>query len=171
MNFLSKTLFTIAFSFAIPVLASEVLHKFMVRGWPDEHLFKKVIGEYLDRAQAGGREVRAFGEIVDLLMADDELAATIRVEQLWTECCEERKLTLLCAYSRKRLPEDSRAAEAICDEHDWMLDGHRRVDPTLPPLFAQTLLPRGPKSAAGWSIAGTQHSETGTRWMLRPLVR
>jgi hypothetical protein len=195
----------------IPVVANEVLHKIMVGGWPDEQLFKKVIGAFLDRAQAGGREVRAFGEIVEPLMANGELAATVRVEQLWNECCQERKLTLLCAYSRSRLAEDSSGTvEAICEEHDWMLNGYAGAEPMPTPLssgyfdylhrlgvgFEEALafdlardaaranfilapastatlvglfLPQGSKSAAGWSIAGTHHSETGTRWMLRPL--
>jgi hypothetical protein len=179
----------------IPVIANEALNKFMVDGWPDENLFKKVIGELLDRAQAGGRQVRAFSEMVGLLLATGESAATVRVEQVWNECCRERELTLFCAYSSACFPGRSAGAlEAVCEEHDWILDGHARADPTPPALSAGHFdywqrfgmafdeaiafdisrvaevrpLSHGAKSAAAWSIPGTGHSDTGTRWVLRP---
>ena len=150
----------------IPVVANEVLGKFMVDGWPDERMFKSVVGEFLDRAQDGGREVRVFGEIVGLLMANGETEATMRVEQLWNEICRERKLTLFCAYPRACFPTDSSGTlERICNQHGWILDvpaaDPRRSASDEPPHL------HGAKSAAAWSIPGTRHSETGTRWILR----
>jgi hypothetical protein len=187
----------------IPVVANEVVQRIMVAGLPDEKLFRQVIGGYLDRAQACGRDVRAFGEIVGLLMANGQVEATARLEQLWNECCRERQLTLLCAYPRTCLPVLSPGAlDAVCDAHDWMLDGHAGEATSMEPspgnaaywlrygvgfneaiafdlardaAFATALstpplaFPHGSRSATAWSIPGTHHSETGTRWSLRPL--
>jgi hypothetical protein len=48
------------------------------RQWPDDQLFVKFVGELIARAQNGGRRVRAFGELVALLWARGDVAATHR---------------------------------------------------------------------------------------------
>ena len=213
----------------IPVLASEALSKFMVDGWPDERVFRDVIGEVLDRAQGDGRNVRVFGEVAGLLMQQGELEATVRVEQLWNRLCRERKLTLFCAYPRACFPPAPLdALEAVCSQHSWMLDAHSRTSTSIPGSLAKPLpyrpetedigddetarfdygrrldskrdeaiafdimrdqaianamldgiglaadvmelpLALGAESATAWSIPGTVHSNTGTRWVLSPV--
>lgn len=46
----------------IPLDAEETLSKFMVKGWPDDTLFSRLVNELLVRARGNGRRVRAFGE-------------------------------------------------------------------------------------------------------------
>ena len=119
----------------IPVVANEALGTLMVDGWPDAQIFKTLVGACLDRAQAGGREVRAFGEMAAVLVGRAEVDAAVRLEQLWNECCRERKLTLFCAYSSTCFPVNSSGAlKAVCHEHDWFLDGHNALKPASMPI-------------------------------------
>ena len=67
----------------ITALAEEALAKFMVNDWPDDQLFFNFVAELIARAQNGGRRVRAFGELVALLWAKHQVAATVRLEFLW----------------------------------------------------------------------------------------
>jgi hypothetical protein len=82
----------------IAVDAVETLSAFMVDGWPDETLFASHIGGILARARKDGRHVRAFGEMVANLWADNNYDATVRLEYLWQELCAAEGFSLLCAY-------------------------------------------------------------------------
>jgi signal transduction histidine kinase/ActR/RegA family two-component response regulator len=74
--------------------AHETLAKISIGSAPDAALFERVVGEHVPRS---GR-TRAYGEIVDLLWKDGNLAAALRLEELWNQLLTERPLTLLCAY-------------------------------------------------------------------------
>ena len=80
--------------------ARATLEGFMVKGWPVAERFRAAVRPHVRRARAAGGPVRAFGEMVGLLMANGQKDATIRLEQLWNEVCRERGLPLFCAYSR-----------------------------------------------------------------------
>ena len=102
--------------------AEETLAKFVVQGWPDEELFRAVISEVLDRARSGGRQVRAFGEMVALLWARGDKAGTVRLEHLWHEFTHEQEFPLFCAYPRIGFAQDpSTAVREICDVHTKMI--------------------------------------------------
>jgi hypothetical protein len=79
--------------------AEEVLARFMVDGSPDEARFQAVIAELLADARASRRfrEVRVFGEMVNLLWRPNLPAAT-RLEQLWNDTVDEHSISLFCAY-------------------------------------------------------------------------
>jgi hypothetical protein len=103
-----------------------------------------------------------------LMMEQGEFQATLRVEQLWNEVCRERDVTLFCACSSACLPADSPAVlQDLYAAHDWILDGHAAA-PVGRLASSQPFPSRGSKSAKAWSIPGTHHSATGTRWVLRP---
>src|ERR1043165_8059574 len=44
----------------IALVTEEVLEKFMVRDWPDDELFRKVVSDLITRARKSGHKVRAF---------------------------------------------------------------------------------------------------------------
>ena len=98
--------------------ARATLAQFMVDGWPDEDRFKTLLGPLLAHARGAGRPVRAFGEMVALLCADDNLVAALHLEKVWNQVCAEESLWLFCAYPSQCLagaaPEQ--LAE-ICAEH------------------------------------------------------
>ena len=80
--------------------ADETLSRFIVKGWPDDDKFRSTIDEILTLARKGNRRVRAFGEMVALLWERGDNAATIRLEHLWHELCQEKEFSLFCAYPR-----------------------------------------------------------------------
>lgn len=102
--------------------AEGMLERFMVNGMPDEKLFQGTVGELVARVRGEGRPVRAFGEMVALLWARGDEAATIRLESLWQDLCQAESFFLLCAYPRAgfigTLPE---ALRAICAAHSKVI--------------------------------------------------
>jgi hypothetical protein len=104
----------------IPVDAEEALSKFMVDGRPDEALFQKVIGDLF--ACAGGRRVRAFGEMVVLLWNQGNNHATVGLENLWNQYLEREAFCLFCAYPRSSFTQDAHTAIGeICRHHSRII--------------------------------------------------
>jgi hypothetical protein len=79
--------------------AEETLARFMAGDRPDPERFETVIGALLDRASAGGRAVRVFGEMVAVLWAQGNVGAALELEALWNELARSRPFRLFCAYS------------------------------------------------------------------------
>jgi hypothetical protein len=102
--------------------AKETLSKFMINGWPDDGLFRSVVADILDRATQDGRKVRAFGEMVALLWAEGYCAATVRLEHLWQQLCEDKTFTLFCAYPKAGFTEDPiDSISRVCATHSKVL--------------------------------------------------
>ncbi|MEO8343769.1 MAG: MEDS domain-containing protein [Gallionella sp.] len=102
----------------MPFDAEEILSRFMRNGWPDDELFRNVVISLLSRAKAGGRQVRAFGEMVAILWAQGNNGATVRLEHLWHRLCQEEMFSLFCAYPRTGFTQNaSISIKEICDAH------------------------------------------------------
>ncbi len=98
--------------------AQETLSKFMFNGWPDEVSFASVISTILLQAKAGGRRVRAFGEMVALLWAQGNSGATVKLEHLWHNLCHDKSFSLFCAYPKAGFTQEAAASiKEICDAH------------------------------------------------------
>lgn len=82
----------------IPLDAKETLAKFMVNGWPEEHLFMHEVEKQVSRAKHNNPRVRAFGEMVALLWKQGLHDATVELERLWNKYCATQELCLFCAY-------------------------------------------------------------------------
>jgi len=80
--------------------AEQTLAQFMVGGQPDEGLFTHTISDILERAGAGGRSVRAFGEMVALMWANGHCSAALKLEQFWDTLCRNKSFHLFCAYPK-----------------------------------------------------------------------
>jgi hypothetical protein len=79
--------------------AASCLAEVLIAGMPDRERFHAVIGGAIEAARrAGSGRLRVFGELVDLLRRTD-LAATIRLEELWNELLATQGISLLCGYS------------------------------------------------------------------------
>jgi hypothetical protein len=98
---------------------------FMLNGWPDDYLFEQIVTTLIARAgKGGGRRVRAFGEMVAMLWSQGNAGATVRLEHLWNRMCEQRGLSLLCAYPEIGFTRDADAAlREICAAHSKVLAG------------------------------------------------
>ena len=89
----------------IPMVAEEALGKFMVDRWPDDDRFESFVTDLILRARVNDRRVRAFGEMVALLWARGDAAATVRLEHLWEQICERQDFSLFCAYPKAGFTE------------------------------------------------------------------
>ena len=65
----------------------------------------------LTRGRAGGRRVRAFGEMVAVMWARGEQGATVRLEHLWHRLCQSEAFSLFCAYPRIGFTQDAEAGD------------------------------------------------------------
>jgi len=78
--------------------AEATLSAFMVDGWPDEVRFSSLIRQLLARARSSGHRVRAYGEMVAVLLERGQQAAMLRLEQLWHSVVQRENVPLLCTY-------------------------------------------------------------------------
>ncbi|MGC2478011.1 MAG: MEDS domain-containing protein [Candidatus Sulfotelmatobacter sp.] len=106
----------------IALLADKALDRFMVKQWPDDMLFANFVTELITRARANGRRVRAFGEMVALLWARGDVAATVRLEYLWNRLFKTEDFSLFCAYPKAGFTKDpSHSMREICDAHSKII--------------------------------------------------
>ncbi|HET7530978.1 MAG TPA: MEDS domain-containing protein [Mycobacteriales bacterium] len=94
--------------------ATATLSRFMVRDLPDPQLFDEVVGGIVRDAAAGGRHVRAFGEMVTVLWEAGNVAAAMAVEELWNDLQAAVPMSLFCAYPLPGKP-DAAARAALAD--------------------------------------------------------
>ena len=102
----------------IALSAQDTLDQFMVRGAPDVDRFRRTIKAVIERARRGGRPVRAFGEMVALLWARGNRAATVQLELYWNDLLRTERFPLFCAYPRVGFTQEiSSAIHAVCEAH------------------------------------------------------
>jgi hypothetical protein len=108
----------------IPLLAQETLARFMDDdGRPDDTRFADIARELHVRARAGGRKVRFFGEMVDVLWSQGNIAGAIQLENLWDRFIHAHGVPLFCAYSRRNFGDDRKALQGIHAMHSVVLPG------------------------------------------------
>lgn len=98
------------------------LASFMLQNWPDDQRFSQFVDNLIRRATVNDRRVRVFGEMVALLWARGQSAATVRLEHLWQQVCNSKSLSLFCAYPRAGVTKDpTDSFAAICAAHTLVL--------------------------------------------------
>ena len=112
--------------------AKQTLDAFMIDGVPQPQLFFATLNAVLDRA--GGRMVRAFGEMVALLWAEDNVTGALELEQLWNELGTSRQFSLLCAYPVDAFSDPVFAVpfRQVCATHSRVLPAESQGSVTLP---------------------------------------
>jgi hypothetical protein len=90
----------------IAMVAEDALSMFMVSQWPDDQRFENLVFDLINRARVTGRRVRAFGELVAILWARGDVAATVRLEFLWHQMCRSQEFSLFCAYPKAGFTQD-----------------------------------------------------------------
>ncbi|MCO5165618.1 MAG: response regulator [Planctomycetes bacterium] len=78
----------------------------------------------LDALGAGG-PVRAYGELVDLLLERGDPDGAVRLEAAWTEALAARPVTLRCGYALHRFSGEPGATtfDEVCDAHSDVVLG------------------------------------------------
>ncbi|MCE3225491.1 MAG: hypothetical protein K0S32_42 [Bacteroidetes bacterium] len=108
----------------IALNAHETLAKFMKEGWPNDILFVECVGKLIDKGRRNNRKVRAFGEMVAILWEQGNKAATVRLENLWTQFCGSEGFSLFCAYPKTGFTQDAATSiQHICETHSKIISG------------------------------------------------
>ena len=105
-----------------PMDAYTTLSKFIVQEWPDEKLFMEFATALLKKVRGYNRKIRAFGEMVAVLMETGNKEATIELERLWNKFCEMELFCLYCAYPTNCFGTDQpESFQHICSSHTKVL--------------------------------------------------
>jgi signal transduction histidine kinase len=96
--------------------AAETLSRFLVDGEPEPALFSAAVGSQVASAAEKGTGVRIFGEMVALLWEDGNVAAALRLEELWNDLAERLPFALLCGYRMTEL-SDPAGFKKVCSLH------------------------------------------------------
>ena len=94
--------------------AVRLLHTLLVGGVPDAARFEATVGSLVRRLTASGRAVRIYGEMVDVLAAEDDLTEARQLEELWNRLADSETFALFCGYSALHFG-NSRSAAALRD--------------------------------------------------------
>jgi hypothetical protein len=107
--------------------AQNTLSRFMIGGLPDWNLFEGVVAAAMRQVRPAhaGAGLRAYGEMVGILWRSRQLAAAIRLEQLWNKVLEQSSFSLYCAYAI-----DIFGKEFQVGELDGILCTHSHLVPT-----------------------------------------
>jgi hypothetical protein len=101
--------------------AEEVLPTLMEDGFPSPERFEDRVGGLIDgiAARHPGKRIRAFGEMVDVLVKRGDTDAAIALEELWNALSRTRDFALLCAYEIDLFDHGVQAGAlpAICRTH------------------------------------------------------
>ena len=118
--------------------AAETLSSLMRDGRPDTDQFASVAGAVIERAQAAGRPVRVFGEMVGLLWDQGNVAAAIELESLWNDLSRHHTFALFCAYAMSSLETsaDLSAVRGMCDCHSSVSPLPEVAPALAEPMFA-----------------------------------
>jgi PAS domain S-box-containing protein len=104
--------------------ARALLGTFMRGGAPDPDAFEQLASGILDSVTRsnGGRPVRLYGEMVDVLCRDGSPEAAVEVERLWGRLGRRRPFRLFCGYLMDSFTKvDERVFASICAEHTDVL--------------------------------------------------
>jgi anti-sigma regulatory factor (Ser/Thr protein kinase) len=78
--------------------AATTLESFLVDGAPDARLLTDGVGAAIKELGAGGRAVRAAGEMVAVLWGEGNLTGALALETVWNELADSMGFGLLCPY-------------------------------------------------------------------------
>ena len=84
--------------------------------------FVDVVGDWY--TSNPGLSMRAYGEMVDLLYRDGDIAGALQLEELWTDLAAVHKFPMLCAYAVNSFfkePRGSSRFSDVCRHHTHVI--------------------------------------------------
>ena len=106
--------------------AEDTLGTFMISGHPDAELFEAHVGSILEQVLRGRKHanVRAYGEMVDVLWKQGLAKAAIELEILWNKLALKHSFSLLCGYSMGNFFKQAEQFNEVCRQHSHILEPH-----------------------------------------------
>jgi hypothetical protein len=154
--------------------AHDALASFMVDGYPNEDLFLASVGSTLREVQAaaGGRRLRAYGEMVGILWERRQFPSAIRLEQLWNGLQTPCSFDLYCAYPIDIFDRQFSigVVGGLLCTHSTMIgaDRNAELDRALGRAIDEVVKKDGlrvPRGAGGRERAGLPHAENTILWV------
>ncbi|WP_426755740.1 ATP-binding protein [Myxococcus sp. Y35] len=115
--------------------ARETLARFMMDGRLDWEAFREVVGTLIERSLAvarPGAQVRAYGEMVDVLCQDGKPDAAVELESMWNDLAVLYPMSLLCTYAIGHFGQaaHSRPFQDVCKAHARVIptESYMRLD-------------------------------------------
>ncbi len=98
--------------------AADVLHHITRNGEPDPVLFQRTVKPLL-QSLAGPGTLRIYGEVVELLAEEEDLAGALALEEMWNDLAGELRFTLMCGYSSAHFAQSHtmRWLRKVCETH------------------------------------------------------
>jgi hypothetical protein len=110
--------------------AEDTMSRFLIDGVPNRDKFFEVANSAIQRASRGrkDRQVRAYGEMVDILWRQGRDIAAIQLEMLWNQLGRLFGFSLLCGYAMGNFYKDASVQE-VCRQHTHTVsaDGTARI--------------------------------------------
>ena len=103
--------------------AEETLGKFMLGDLPQWQSFHALVGSLIAEMRLQYPQVRAYGEIVDVLWQRSERDAAMRLEEFWNDLAKLQTFSLLCAYYMDNLDASAYLGplECVCKVHTHLI--------------------------------------------------
>src|SRR5262245_19981544 len=146
--------------------AEDVLQDLHSNGISSERL-TAVFDATLASAGEGGRIVRVFGEVVNLLWAEGNVQGAIQLERLWTELQKLRPCLVFCAYPISSLGKQSLVTPLteVCAAHSLVIpsESYTALNDSDERLRAVALLQQRARALEAEIV---EHSKTEERLQL-----
>jgi hypothetical protein len=99
--------------------AAATLESVLEEGRPSPDRFEAVVGGAIDEISLRfpGRQLRVFGEMVDLLCVRGDGIAAAELESLWNRLALRRRFSLLCGYRRGLFLSEPSLLAQVCEAH------------------------------------------------------
>ena len=104
--------------------ARNTLDLFMDGDVPDEQRFREYVGGPIQELGRRHGQVRAYGEMVDLLWRSGSRDGALRLEELWNNLAATHSFSLMCAYPMANFFKDAHS-----DHFDQICLRHSQVGP------------------------------------------
>jgi hypothetical protein len=105
--------------------AESLLSLILEGEFPSAGAFERIVGGLLDELadRFPDRQIRVFGELVDLLCERGDTDAAISLEELWNSLAWSRRFSLLCGYQLDVFDRESQVAmlPEVCRTHSHVL--------------------------------------------------
>lgn len=117
--------------------AATALRLIMKRSVPDIQLLTTMVQNTIDDLAFNGRNVRVYGELVELLAEEGNFRGAESVEEFWNGFGATHPISLLCGYSSAHfvMPDSLAVLQNLCRAHS-------RVQQNRQDLLANWLLSR-----------------------------
>jgi hypothetical protein len=149
--------------------ARTTLSRCMTGSQPDWITFESVVGAGIGRAwpRDGRAGLRAYGEMVALLWKSGQLAAAIRLEQLWNRLLAQSSFSLYCSYEIDIFGKEfhPRHLDSILRTHTHLVPAqfesnleaalHRAIDEVLGPCAESAKAHNGARRHRYWALIPT----------------